>query len=194
MNLFLPAEAICLSIGFLTGTLELNNFPGWSFQEACWLWKALEKQCLWWIKPWPTGMVGGVCTWQPVTPGASLWPPSLASLSDLLPSLRSRPSNPGRRSWHPSWLPDVSTRPGCGPVFPPPSSLGINSCSEHSAASYQDQRHLRDGFRSSSQEGEKLLSGRKPSDPSKGTCTSSQRWASTCQKVLCLAGGRNDAH
>ena len=89
-------------------------------------------------------------------PGASLWPPSLASLSDLLPSLRSRPSGP-ERSQHPSSLPDASACPRVAPWPLPPSSLGIDSCSEHLVASYQDQWHLRDGFRRS-QEGEKLSS------------------------------------
>ena len=127
-----------------------------SFQEVRWLWKALENQCVLCTKPWPTGMVGGACTWQPMTPGALLRPPSLASLSGLLPSLRSRPSGP-ERSQHPWSLPDASARPRVAPWPPPPSSLGIDTCSEHLVASYQDQWHRRDGFRRS-QEGEKLSS------------------------------------
>ena len=44
---FLLAEDICLSVGFLTGTLEADSFPGKRVfreqpgSESCW--KALEK-------------------------------------------------------------------------------------------------------------------------------------------------------
>lgn len=179
--LFLPMEDTGWSVGFLSVTLDSNNFTSKeSFQEACQLWKALKGGSGKAMCPMNLTLTCQYGRWRVcvcMADSAWLQSPGLSSLSD---SLLLCPQGPAAQTG------DVSTSHHSlgGLVSPPPSSSGIDSWSENSAASYQDRDICGMTLVGEAGKERSRAQWQKTLWFPKETWDSSQRWSSTRHKAL----------